>query len=135
MRAGTLVLALLISAVQTVGWVECCCVLICKHRNDPCKDECTDKHESTPKADCCKTHPEPAPVKEEHPRCSHVEGSSNVVAPSAPLPAVTLDVVLELPVVTLPPTLPQGHQMDGTFCDSRGSPPPLLHLLYSTLLI
>src|SRR6185503_11807944 len=36
MKTGTLVLALLTATVQTVGWVECCCILICKHRNDPC---------------------------------------------------------------------------------------------------
>jgi hypothetical protein len=133
MKTGALLLALAVSAVQTVGWVECCCVLICKHRNDPCKDECTDRHEATPKADCCLNHPEPSPVKEEHPRCSHVEGSSNVVAPDAPVPPVALDVVLELPVVTLPPVLPDAASAERPANAIRGSPP--LHLLYSVLLI
>ena len=71
MKAAAFALALVVSTVQTVGWVECCCILICKHRNDPCSD-CKEKRAQEPVvADCCeKSHHEtPAPEK----RCSHVE--------------------------------------------------------------
>jgi hypothetical protein len=131
MRTAALALALLVTTVQTVGWVECCCVLICKHRNDPCKKDCKDKHEATTHADCCsKKPPQPAP---EEKRCSHVEPSSEVVAQGAELPPVIFDIVLELPVVALLPVPREGHETTRLFCDSRGSPP--LHLLNSQLLI
>ena len=131
MRTSALVLALLTATVQTVGWVECCCILICKHRNDPCS-ECKDKRTQEPVvADCCeKSHHEtPAPEK----RCSHVEPSSEVAVQAAALPSVDLDLVLDLPLV---PVLQAPHVAAGAVAPSaeiRGSPP--LHLLFSVLLI
>jgi len=128
MKAGALALALLVSAVQTVGWVECCCVLICKHRNDPCSD-CKEKQEAPTHADCCEKK---APAEEK--RCSHVEPSSEVVAHAPALPSVQLDLVLDLPVVPLLPAPAPAGLAERPSGDSRGSP-PLLHLLYSVLLI
>src|SRR5215831_9160243 len=95
MKTTALALVLLTATVQTVGWVECCCILICKHRNDPCSD-CKEKHHETAPADCCsKPHEAPAPEK----RCAHVEPSSEVVAQAAALPSVDFDLVLDLPLV------------------------------------
>jgi len=132
MKATALALALLTATVQTVGWVECCCILICKHRNDPCSD-CKQKLEAAAAAvaDCCKKahHQAPAPEK----RCSHVEPSSEVIVQAAALPTVDLDLVLDLPVV---PLLQAPPVVDDAFAPAReirGSPP--LHLLYSVLLI
>jgi len=133
MKSISLALALLTATVQTVGWVECCCVLICKHRNDPC-GKCKEKHEAPPvEASCCeKKHEAPkAPAPEK--RCSHVEPSSEVVAHATVLPPVILDVVLELPVVPFAPTPSQVLFSDAAFGEIRGSPP--LHLLNSVLLI
>jgi hypothetical protein len=135
MQVAALTLALLVSAVQTVGWVECCCVLICKHHNDPCSD-CKDKSKARTEAppDCCKekTHPASHPDKDGK-RCSHVEPSSEVMAQAGDLPPITFDLVLELPVAA-PLQEPADHdQTDSSFCRARGSPP--LHLLYSVLLI
>jgi hypothetical protein len=135
MKASVLALTLVVSTVQTVGWVECCCILICKHRNDPCSD-C--KKSPTPEpmthADCCeKKTPAPAePVREK--RCSHVEGSSEVLSQEAPPPPVLFDLVLDLPAMPAVPAPAERHKIDALFCDDRGSPPPL-HLLYSVLLI
>jgi hypothetical protein len=135
MRRGALVLSLVLSAVQTVGWVDCCCILICKHRNDPCAD-CKEKQE-IPKheADCCskKTAPQP-PVHQHEKRCSHVEPSSEVLVQEAAPPPVLFDLVLELPLVAELTKPSAGLQTESFFCDSRGSP-PALHLLYSVLLI
>ena len=133
MKSAALVLALLTSAVQTVGWVECCCVLVCKHRNDPCKDECKDKQEAPTVADCCSKKTSQPAHHDDGRRCAHVEPSSEVVAQSAGLPPLVFDLVLDLPVVSLLPPLFGTDKMNGSFCRSRGSPP--LHLLYSVLLI
>ena len=64
MKATALALVLLTATVQTVGWVECCCILICKHRNDPCSD-CKEKQQAATVADCCEKshHQAPAPEK------------------------------------------------------------------------
>lgn len=131
MKTSALVLALLTATVQTVGWVECCCVLICKHRNDPCSDCKEKKQAQEPVADCCKKshHQEPAPEK----RCSHVEPSSEVVVHAAVLPSVDLDLVLELPLVPVLQAPPQAAGALAPSAEIRGSPP--LHLLNSVLLI
>src|SRR5689334_190894 len=94
MKTMALALALTISAVQTVGWVECCCVLICKHQNNPCKD-CAEKPEAAREACCDESHQSPT----ENAPCSHVQPSSEVASQADPLPPVIFDVVLELPVV------------------------------------
>jgi len=135
MKATLLILVAMISTVQTVGWVECCCVLICKHHNDPCKDECKDKEAAPVEADCCAKKAAPVSHHEDEKRCSHVEPSSEVVAQTATLPPVIMDVVLELPVVLLLPAPAESEQIDGASGHSsvRGSPP--LHLLYSVFLI
>ena len=134
MKVAALVLALLVSAVQTVGWVECCCILICKHHNDPCGN-CKEKSQAAAPHDCCKDKtPQPSDHPKEGGRCAHVEPSSELVAQSAELPPPLFDIVLELPVVTLLPASANGLRMDTASSDSRGSPPPL-HLLYSVLLI
>src|SRR6185503_13261998 len=97
MKSLALALTLVTATVQTVGWVECCCVLICKHRNDPCSD-CKDKRAQEPVvADCCEKSHHPSPESEK--RCSHVEPSSEVVVHAAVLPSVDLDLVLDLPLV------------------------------------
>jgi hypothetical protein len=131
MRTSALVLALLTATVQTVGWVECCCVLICKHRNDPCS-RCRETHETPPaEAGCCEKPHEKAPAPEK--RCSHVEPSSEVVAHAAALPPIVFDIVLDLPVVPFAPAPPEVLRGDAAFGEIRGSPP--LHLLHSVLLI
>jgi hypothetical protein len=135
MRTATLALTLVLSAVQTVGWAECCCILICKHRNDPCAD-CKEKQEvPTHQADCCAKKEAPvAPVHQHAKRCSHVEPSSEIVVQDAPPPPVFFDLVLDLPLLPQLPEAATAHDADSPFSDSRGSPPPL-HLLYSVLLI
>ncbi len=131
MKALALALVALVSTVQTVGWVECCCALICKHRNDPCKDECKPLQQ-TANHDCCEK-PAPAPSHDHDKRCAHVEPSNEVASETAELPHVDLDLVLVLPpVIVLPASEPQTERSTS---DARGSPPPLLHLLYGTLLI
>jgi hypothetical protein len=129
-KTGALLLVLLTSTVQTVGWVECCCILICKHRNDPCSD-CKEKKQASTVADCCEKshHQEPAPEK----RCAHVEPSSEVVAQATALPSVDLDLVLDLPLVPVLQAPPEFAGALAPSCEIRGSPP--LHLLYSALLI
>ena len=127
MKAAAFALALAVSAVQTVGWVECCCVLICKHQNDPCKD-CAEKPEAAREACCDESH---QPVKEAP--CSHVQPSSEVASHADPLPPVVFDVVLELPVVPFALTPQDLEKTTRLNSQARGSPP--LHLLYSVLLI
>ena len=131
MKSLALALTLVTATVQTVGWVECCCVLICKHRNDPCSD-CKEKQtEPAAAADCCEKshHQEPAPEK----RCSHVEPSSEVVAHAAALPSVDLDLILDLPLIPVMAAPPAADAALAPSAEIRGSPP--LHLLYSVLLI
>ena len=128
MKAAALALALVVSAVQTVGWVDCCCVLICKHQNDPCKD-CAEKPEASREACCDESH---QPAEEQAP-CSHVQPSSEVASHADPLPPVVYDVVLELPVVPADAFTPTLEKTTCLFSQARGSPP--LHLLYSVLLI
>lgn len=131
MRSFALALTLLTATVQTVGWVECCCVLICKHRNDPCSD-CKEKQaQQEAVAECCQKshHQEPAPEK----RCSHVEPSSEVVVHAAVLPSVDLDLVLDLPLVPVMQAPPSADAALAPSAEIRGSPP--LHLLYSVFLI
>jgi hypothetical protein len=132
MKAGALALALAISAVQTVGWVNCCCVLICQHQDKVCKD-CQEKKSdaAAPKEACCDESRKP---KSDDTRCDHVQPSSEVASHSTPLPPVILDVVLELPVVPTLPSFASGNKTDRLLCSTtRGSPP--LHLLNSVLLI
>lgn len=131
MKPLALALIALVSTVQTVGWVECCCALICKHRNDPCKDECKPAPE-TPSHDCCEK-PAPAPTHHHDKRCAHVEPSSEVMSVVADLPHPDFDLVLLLPPPILAPAAEPATAIP--FSDARGSPPPLLHLLYGALLI
>ena len=133
MKASAFALAILVSTVQTVGWVECCCVLICKHHNDPCRKECKNHQAAAAPADCCSKHSEQPASKDDEKRCSHVEPSSEVVAQSAALPPIIFDLVLELPIVLLPEVTLVRPTSEPPRWDSRGSPP--LHLLYSVLLI
>lgn len=128
MKAAALSLALVISAVQTVGWVECCCVLICKHQIDPCKD-CAGKPAPAAEACCDPSH---KPAQEEAP-CTHVQPSSEVASHATPLPPVILDVVLELPVVAPVSGPTSVEKTDRSISQARGSPP--LHLLHSVFLI
>jgi hypothetical protein len=132
MKALALTLVALVSTVQTVGWVECCCALICKHRNDPCKDECKPAP-AVPAHDCCDKPSPQAPSHEHDKRCAHVEPSSEVESQAAELPAMTLDLVLVVPPAILLPG--ETAKTERLFSPSRGSPPPLLHLLYGALLI
>ena len=87
MQAAAFALALAVSAVQTVGWVDCCCVLICKHQNDPCKD-CAEKPEAAREACCDESH---QPAKEAP--CSHVQPSSEVASHADPLPPFIFFVI------------------------------------------
>lgn len=131
MKTLALALTLVTATVQTVGWVECCCVLICKHRNDPCSD-CKEKQEEPAAvADCCeKSHDQgPAPEK----RCAHVEPSSEVVAHAAALPSVDLDLILDLPLVPMVQVPPAADAAIAPSAGIRGSPP--LYLRNSVLLI
>jgi len=132
MKTAILALASLLGTVQTVGWVECCCVLICKHHNDPCKDECKDKA-SAAAHNCCEKPARPDPVHEHGKRCSHVEPSSELLAQAAdlhdfaPVPAIEF-----VPVDIAPAEIPADAALPAEF--ARGSP-PLLHLLFAALLI
>ena len=128
MKAAALALALVVSAVQTVGWVDCCCVLICKHQNDPCKD-CAGKPEAAKEACCDESH---KPAKEDD-LCTHVQPSSEIASHSAPLPPVVFDVVLELPVIPFELSPVDLEKTTRLISQARGSPP--LHLLNSVLLI
>jgi hypothetical protein len=128
MKTLALALALTISAVQTVGWVECCCVLICKHQNDPCKD-CEKKPEAAREACCDESHKS----ETKDAPCSHVQPSSEVASHADPLPPVVFDVVLELPVVPFQASAEAFEKTNRLFSQIRGSPP--LHLLNSVLLI
>src|SRR5688572_32148329 len=110
MKALTLALALTMSAVQTVGWVDCCCVLICKHQNDPCKD-CAEKPGAAREACCDESH---KPEKEDTP-CSHLQPSSEVASHATPLPPVIFDVVLELPLVPAAASSPEREKTDRLF--------------------
>jgi hypothetical protein len=134
MKTAMIALCALLATVQTVGWVECCCVLICKHHNDPCKDECKDKPQaSTASHDCCEKPAPRAPVHEHGKRCSHVEPSSEVVSQAADHVDLTPTLILDLPVIeVLVDRTPR--TADAVAESVRGSP-PLLHLLYSHLLI
>jgi hypothetical protein len=131
MKAIALSLVLLTATVQTVGWVECCCILICKHRNDPCSDCKEQPQQATAEASCCEKshHEEPAPEK----RCAHVEPSSEVVVQAAALPSVNLDLILALPLLPALQAPPEFAGALAPSCEIRGSPP--LHLLYSVFLI
>lgn len=135
MKAAALLLALLVSTVQTVGWVECCCILICKHHNKPCGD-CKKDEPAAGTHDCCTKEatghaPTPSPGREK--RCSHIEPSSEVLSQVADVPPLTLDLLLVLPELTLPQDPGDLRSPEAPTCDTRGS--PLLHLLYSVLLI
>lgn len=130
MKATALALALAISAVQTVGWAECCCILICKHQNQPCSD-CKESTEAPAPAGCCSESSHQAPKEET--RCAHVEPSSEVVSQPATLPPIDFTLVLELPALPLQPPPRQAGRAEDLALHSRGSPP--LHLLYSVLLI
>jgi len=134
MKTGVVVLAALLSTVQTVGWVECCCILICKHHNDPCKDECKDKDQAPASAsECCQKPAPKAPAHDHDKRCSHVEPSSDVLALASDLQGIVPLLVADASVI-LAPILPVvGHRPDRPACDVRGSP-PLLPLLGSLLI-
>ena len=135
MKTSILVLAALVSTVQTVGWVDCCCILICKHHNDPCKDECKDKEKAaTGNHDCCEKPAPKAPVPEDGKRCSHVEPSSEVAAQAADLHPAAAQLIAEPPFVDLLPIPAAAPRSEPRSDVSRGSP-PLLHLLFGTLLI
>lgn len=129
MKSAALALALLTSVVQTVGWAECCCILICKHQNDPCEHDCKDQQATpAPKADCCSDEPETKTPE----RCAHVEPSSEVIAQAGAPAPVPPTIVIDLPLVPLAP-LSADNKTDRLFCSLRGSPP--LHLVNSVLLI
>lgn len=127
-------LALAVFTVQTVGWVECCCVLICKHQNDPCKDECREKPQPQAAApDCCEKPAGKAPAHRHDPqRCSHVQPSSEIVSAAADVHVEAPLVFIELPLVPLAPSERPAAELP--IRAARGSP-PLLHLLYGALLI
>jgi len=132
-KAGFL-LALAVFTVQTVGWVECCCVLICKHQNDPCKDDCKEQRQAQAAApDCCEKPAAKAPAhRHDQPRCSHVQPSSEIVSSAADVHVEAPLVFVEPPVV---PLAPAGRPVaDRPIRSARGSP-HLLHLLYGALLI
>lgn len=133
MKTAALLLVALLSTVQTVGWVECCCILICKHQNDPCKDECRDP-EPKPETACCEKPASPAPAHDHEPRCAHLEPSTEIATgPVASIPSFFPALILALPPELFQaPERRLGESVSGQV---RGSPPPLLHLLYRSLLI
>jgi len=133
MKTAILALAALVSTVQTVGWVECCCILICKHHNDPCKDECKEKPQAAAHS-CCDQAETPAPRHDHDQRCSHVEPSSEILSQDADLhPVAPLDAII-VPVVEWLPVPAEATRTVPRSDATRGSP-PLLHLLFGTLLI
>ena len=133
MKTAILALAALVSTVQTVGWVECCCVLICKHHNDPCKDECKEKPQAAAHS-CCDQAETPAPRHDHDQRCSHVEPSSEILSQDADLhPVAPVDAII-VPVVEFLPVPAEEARTVPRSEATRGSP-PLLHLLFGTLRI
>lgn len=131
MKSLAFAVAALVSAVQTVGWVDCCCILICKHHNDPCQDECREKPAPTAR-ECCESSA-PGASRGHDARCSHVEPSSEIsTEPAASVPVLPT-LILDLPPASVPE--PVRPCEDGMSTQVRGSPPPLLHLLYRSLLI
>ena len=52
MKAATLALALGMAVVQTVVVADCCCILVCKHRDQSCSD-CGHKPAPVPGKDDC----------------------------------------------------------------------------------
>src|SRR4051812_40707382 len=110
LKKAAFALTLAVFAVQTVGWVECCCILICKHQNDPCKDECKDQPRQPQAAapDCCEkpaaAAPSGAPAHRHDQRCAHVQPSSEVDSQTS---AVQIDVpLLALERLPLPEIAP-----------------------------
>ena len=137
LKKAAFALSLAVFTVQTVGWVECCCILICKHQNDPCQDECKDqpRKPQAAAADCCEkpaARPSGAPAHRHDQRCSHVQPSSEIDSQTAAAP---IDVPL-LALVLFHPELPLpvDRATELPIRAARGSP-PLLHLLYGALLI
>ena len=131
MRKAIFALALAVFTVQTVGWVECCCILICKHRNDPCKDECKEQPQAAAH-DCCEKPAPKTPAHQHDKRCSHVEPSNEVVSQSSEIQAAPPAIVVDLPLLEIFASEVPGTELP--LQDTRGSP-PLLHLLYGALLI
>jgi hypothetical protein len=133
MASLAIALAALLATVQTVGWVECCCVLICRHHNDPCKDDCKKPQPPAAGHDCCGTPAPQAPAHDHGKRCSHVEPSGEILSQAADLPDVAPVLALDLPVLDLTADrVPaDGHAPPES---ARGSP-PLLHLLFASLRI
>ena len=136
MKAVALALALVVSAVQTVGWVDCCCVLICKHQDKTC-GECEEKAKAPAPESCCEKTQTAANDHRNHQNsdaaCAHVQPSSEVASHADPLPPVVLLVVLELPVVPFQPSSEAFEKTSSLFSQTRGSPP--LHILNSVFLI
>ena len=134
LKKAVFALALAVFTVQTVGWVECCCVLICKHQNDPCKDECKEPPQPQAAAhDCCEKPAAKAPAhRHDEKRCSHVQPSSEIVSAAADVHIEAPPVFAELPLGPLAPSERPAREIP--IRAARGSP-PLLHLLYGALLI
>ena len=52
MKAAAFLLALAVTAVQSVAIADCCCIVVCKHREQSCTD-CEHKPVPVPKKDDC----------------------------------------------------------------------------------
>ena len=136
MKQAALVLALCVAATQSVAAADCCCIIVCKHREEKCS-KCG--HAPAPKpaqSDCCKKSEaaRPAPGHaEDGGRCAHLEPSSEVehqaahaVASPPVLAAAPVAVMVAGPGIFERP-------LAESMGEPRGSPP--LHLLYSVLRI
>jgi hypothetical protein len=129
MRRTALVLGLLAASLQAFVWANCCCVLICTHRNEVCADCGHDKKAAA--QDCCKKDAPDPRSREDGQRCSHIEASSAAsTAPAAEAPAVVSLEFETPPTVAAPAPLPVPLRTVAR--PARDAP---LHLLHSALLI
>jgi len=51
MRPSALAFVLAFAALQTVAVADCCCIVVCKHRDASCSD-CGHESKPTSKPDC-----------------------------------------------------------------------------------
>jgi hypothetical protein len=113
MNAAALFLALLIGALQTVAYTDCCCFYDCPRQGDAERECCGDGDDAS---------------------CVHLAPSSDVTAqiPVAPAPGFSFVVFIVVPPAFLPPGPSRTVDMESLSPPARGRP---LYLLHSLLLI
>lgn len=129
MRTPALAFVLAFAALQTVALADCCCVVICKHRDATC-DDCGHEPSPGPAPQGCCGGGDESPRPEEK-KCTHIEPSSDVANDSAEASAIPVAAdLLPEPSPLVPPPSDKTNRL---VYPNRGSPP--LYLLHSALLI